>query len=255
MSSPLLEALRQAHRTGRVIEAVPPQWQPASLDEAYAIAAGLTASHGAVTGWKIGATAPPAQRFLGLREPFFGRILADGLQHTPARIEPGARTLALEPEIAFLIATDLAPRDEPYVLDEVRAAVGALVPAIEVCWPPYARPFEVGAYCLVAANGVNAGVVLGAAQALPDDDALLDVTVALSVDGVETARGRCAEALGPPLSALAWLANALRVRGGGLRRGEIVCAGALTRPAELPSGHTVRADFGPLGRVEAQLAG
>jgi len=65
--------------------------------------------------------------------------------------------------------------------------------------------------------------------------------------------GRGDAALGSPLLAVAWLVAHLKHAGEGLRAGEVVLTGGLTRAHSLPAGHTVQAQFGGgLGTVVLQ---
>ncbi len=248
------DALRVAHRDGRPIAAVPRTWCPATVDEAYRVASHLTQGRGRTAGWKIGATAPAGQGALGLDEPFYGRVFAESVYRSPALVPAVKRVFGFEPEPAFVIGRTLMPRVEPYTSADLRGAVAAFAPALEIVWPAFEQPMQVGGLCLIADNGVNAGAVLGDAKPVPAADELRDLHVRVMVDGVETATGRADRALGDPLAALVWLANTLRTHGLALEQGQFVCVGALTPPTSLRPGSRVEADFGRYGRVIATAA-
>lgn len=254
-ASPLLAALRAAHAAHVPLADVPPQWRPASEAEAYACAAQLVRDRGEVAGWKVGATAAAGRRMLGLAEPFYGRIFADTVHRSPATVASRGRTLALEPEVGFAMARTLAPRGRPWSLEEVLEATAAVVALIEINWPAYARPFELGGLCLIADNGVNAGLVVGEPQPLPPLRALAAVEATAQLDGTECARGHGDVVMDNPANALLWLANALNRHGLALEAGQLVAAGALTRPIDAAAGQQVRVQIGSLGTVSVTLQG
>ncbi len=84
---------------------------------------------------------------------------------------------------------------------------------------------------LIADDFFNAGVVLG--TAVPDWRGLDLATIegVMTVDGTEIGRGRGADILGHPLSALAWLADHRAALGLPLRAGEFVMLGSVVKTA------------------------
>ena len=77
--------------------------------------------------------------------------------------------------------------------------------------------------------------------------------VELSVNGRPAGAGRGANALGGPLTALAWLVSHLCARGRGIAAGEVVTTGLVTEFAYLEAGDRAVADYGVLGTVEVQF--
>ncbi len=71
-----------------------------------------------------------------------------------------------EVEFAFTMGTDLPPRDVPYRLDEVMAAVASLHPAIEIPDSRYRSFTEVGAPQLIADNACAHQFVLAPLRTL-----------------------------------------------------------------------------------------
>jgi 2-keto-4-pentenoate hydratase len=78
--------------------------------------------------------------------------------------------------------------------------------------------------------------------------------VALYVDGAIGTRGSGADVLGDPRDALTWLANAHRLTGTGLERGQVVTTGVCGQPTRYRRGQTITVDFGVLGRTEVHIA-
>ena len=240
-----------APAVGRVPMALPEP--PADLEAAYAIQDALAARIGAAPiGWKIGCTSAMAQRISRVDEPFFGRMFAQDAADGPARIAlERFHNPILEPEIAFRMARGLPAAGAPYDEAAVADAVGAVFPAVEMVDSRYERAWRINIRETVADNGVHAYFVRGKEAA---DWRVIDrprIPLAVSVDGVPTARGMGANALGDPMNALVWLANALARRGLALAAGDLATTGNVCDDPVVPEpGQTICADFGPLGSVE-----
>lgn len=63
-----------------------------------------------------------------------------------------------------------------------------------------------------------------------------------------------AEVLGNPLNSLAWLANTLGRMGRGLRAGDIVLTGSISKVLRPKAGESVRATFTRLGSAACRFA-
>lgn len=223
-----------------------------SFDDAYRVQLGLIARREAAgerqVGWKIGLTAKAIQDQLGVHEPVFGCLLAEGVKesghrfHHRALIRPG-----FENEVCLRLGRDLA--GPGLDLGAARRAVESGHPAIEII---ETRGDFTGELALaIADNAQQKAIVLGPATALADDLDLAAIAVRVEINGKEIATGRGEAVLGSPLNALAWLANALARFGRGLSAGELVMTGSFTRQFALRAGDRIRAEFDRLGRVEA----
>ena len=62
------------------------------------------------------------------------------------------------------------------------------------------------------------------------------------------------EVMGNPLNSLAWIANHLGTRGQGLRAGDVVMTGSVSKILQVKAGDTVRATFTRLGSVSVRFA-
>jgi 2-keto-4-pentenoate hydratase len=228
---------------------------PPTLDDAYAVQAeNLRLSGEAVGGFKIGSSSKASQEKLGTDEPWYGAVPASFITGSPATIATNAHTLAVEGEFAFRLGQDLAARAGGYTIDEVRAAVDQVAPAIEVV----GRRFEGGPedkmlQLLVADGGVNVALVLGAARPFTPDMDFRDHAVTMRVNGADRASGVGSMALGDPLNSLLWLVNLLSKQGRGLAKGVWVSTGTCTGIEPAAPGDRAAADFGDLGVVDVTL--
>lgn len=247
----LLEARRGRAR----LPAIPEDCRPETVEEAYAVQDRLVALMGdGIAGWFLGCTNVEIQRQLGLDGPYFGRLLASALHESPASLAWTAIPDAvLEVEFAFRLAHDLPARAEPYDRDEVAAAVASVHPAIEVVVSQLDDWTGQPIASLIADNGTDGALVIGAGVSDWRGHDLRSIEARLTIDGAGKRRGTGANALGDPLAALAWLANARRARGDGLEAGQVCNTGTLTSMYFAGPGDQARADFGPLGAVELTI--
>lgn len=250
------QLLHAARRDALLLEALPSELAPRSLDDAYAIQArvvNLAASP--VAGWFLGCTNPEVQRQLGLAGPYYGALLADAIHAAPATVRvPGRLPAVLEVEFAFRLAVNLPPRAAPYRDDEVAAAVASVHPAIEVVVAHFRDWVRQPVMSLIADNGTDGALVHGPATVDWRGVDLARLAVTLYVNGREVRRGSGARIEGGPLAALTWLANARAMAGAGLKTGHIHNTGTCTSMYFAKHGDHAVADFGPLGRAELTLA-
>lgn len=226
----LFRLLAAARRTGAVLADAP---TPLSLSQGYEIAARVVAELGTPVGWKIGATSAGAMAVLGVAEPIWGRVFADGLLASGARLTPpGTRPVAAEPEIVL------------YAGGDGRAVSARL--AIEIVRPSRNDALALGPGFIVADNAAHVGLVIGPELPVAALERPEQVSVTLLVNGKPHHSGTAADVLGDPRRALAWLAGAV---GGALKAGQPVASGAITRAVELAAGDTVMANFGTFGWV------
>jgi 2-keto-4-pentenoate hydratase len=239
----------------QALKRLPPGGAPLSLDDAYSIQEAFVRECGLpVVGYKIGCASKESQALVGAAGPFAARIFAPTRFDSPAEIS--ARdffTVGVEAEFAFTMRDALPPRRIPYERAEVARAVASVSPVIELCdtrlenWKA-ARIEEI-----IADNGFHGGLVVGAAVNEWESLDLATREVALSIGGVERARGASAGALGHPLDGLVWIANELSRRGYGLGAGDIIATGTWTGLHFVRGEAAVVADFGSLGRVEVRV--
>ncbi|MCH8097671.1 MAG: hydratase [Proteobacteria bacterium] len=228
----------------------------ASVEMAYGVQRRITSLAGlSRLGWKVGVTSRVAQRLLGVEVPATGPLFAEDCFDSPAEIAvfPG-QDASVESEFAFRFARDLPPRGAVYGRAEVLAAVGAVLPAIEVVGCRFEGGFGgLGAVRLIADMTANTAWVKGPECRDWRRMDLIGHRVGLRRDGETVAEGVGANALGDPLNVLEWTANHLSALGDGIKAGEVVSTGTCTGVTPVAPGETLIADFGTLGRVEVRI--
>jgi 2-keto-4-pentenoate hydratase len=213
------------------------------MDEAYGVQRALiemrVAAGERIIGWKLGYTSSAMREQMGVAEPNFGRltdamVLGPGDAVADELVQP-----RVEPEIAFRFGRALSAVEATVGRGDVLAAVDTAVACLEVVhstWLDYRFTIEQN-----TADGSSAAqVVLGSALRAED---LAAVEVELTVDGSPAGRGCGADASGHPADGVVWLLGRLAMRGHGVRAGDVVITGGLTRAAPLVPGGTVMARY------------
>jgi 2-keto-4-pentenoate hydratase len=243
-------------RDGTKLGELAPPLRPRDRAEGYAIQAMLESrSAEKLFGWKIAATSEAGQKHINVAGPMAGRILAETVIADGGTASMKSNEMKVgEPEFAFRMGRDLAPRSAPYGVDEVLAAVATLHPAIEIPDSRFADFVGAGEAQLIADNACAHLFVLGAPTAA-DWRArdLVEERPQITLRGQRYV-GHGKNVLGDPRAALAWLANELRALGVTLRAGEVVTTGTCHPPLPIQSGDDLVADFGVLGSVSVKFA-
>lgn len=250
------EILLKTWQAREVLDALPPEVRPATDADGFSIQRAITEISGDRRfGWKIAATSVAGQKHIGVSGPLPGTLLAGRARQAPATFSLDRNAMRVaEAEFAFRMGRTLAPRAEPYGVDEVLDAVATLHPAIEVPDSRYRDFVTAGGPQLIADNACACWFALG--EATPADWRALDLSkhpVRALIGGRVAGEGSGANVLGDPRVALTWLANALSRFGTPLSAGEVVTTGTCVVPVAVNPGETVVADFGPLGHVEVSF--
>ncbi|MGY4475179.1 2-keto-4-pentenoate hydratase [Bradyrhizobium sp. USDA 3364] len=230
--------------------------RPRNRAEGYAVQAALEkTSREQLFGWKIAATSEAGQKHINVAGPLAGRILAETLIPDGGTASMKGNEMRVgEPEYAFRMARDLAPRTTPYSVQEVLEAVGTLHPAIEIPDSRFADFVAAGEAQLIADNACAHLFVLG--DATTADWRAIDLVEerpTITLRG-ERYTGHGKNVLGDPRIALAWCANELRALGVTLRAGEVVTTGTCHPPLPIAAGDVFAADFGAIGKVSVKFA-
>jgi 2-keto-4-pentenoate hydratase len=256
MTSPAAQRLLDAARTRTPCPPVRDLIGADDIRAAYAVQMELTAARLAtkarIVGHKIGLTAPAVQQQLGVDRPDFG-ILFDDMDVSGADPIPvgGLLQPRIEAEVAFLLRDGLGG-DEEITPERVRAAVGAMAPALEIVDSRIAD-WDISIADTVADNASSGLFVLGAARVGLDALEPVDVDMEMSIDGTVVSKGSGAACLGDPIAALTWLARAARDLGDPLRKGQVVLSGALGPMVAVRPGMLVSATLSGLGTVTARF--
>lgn len=245
-----------AWERGDVIDDLPPHLKPQSREEGYAIqdCFGRPPTD-QLAGWKIAATSTAGQSHIGVDGPLAGRIFEDRI------VKPGAtmpiknnRMRVCEPEFAFRLGKDIAPRTTPYTVEEVLAVVSDLHLAFELPDSRFKEFADVGGPTLIADNACARDLVVGPEVAA--DWRALDLSAHVitgHVAGRIEREGSGANVLGDPRVALTWLVNELSSINHAVSAGQIVTTGTTMVPLEIVEGDDVMADFGALGQIQVHI--
>ena len=94
-----------------------------------------------------------------------------------------------------------------------------------------------------------AGIVLGGRPLVPDSFDISRVGAIVYKNGSIEDTGVSAAVMNHPVNAVVWLANTLAKTGEHLEAGELILAGAFTRPMPAALGDCFHIDFGVLGSI------
>ncbi len=234
------------------IEALTSTGGPFDAEAAYQVQDEVVADRvrngGSIVGAKLGLTSAAKQRQMKVDEPLYGWLTGDMAidvgQPLPcaAFIQPRC-----EPEIAFLLRTDLAGGH--VTAAQVLAATGAVYPAIDVLDSRFAG-YSFTLPDVIADNASAAGFVLGGQGTDPSGIDLRLTGVVLEKNGELAGTAAGAAVLGHPAASVAWLVRALAARGRGLSAGQVVLSGALTEAVPVSAGDVIVARFDRLGTIE-----
>ena len=202
----------------------------------------------ALAGAKLGLTSRAKQQDMGVSEPLYGQVTSGMIAPYGEALDIGMLIHPrLEPEIAFLLAKDLAG---PTNVTGVLAATEAVFGAVDVLDSRF-RDFRFKLPDVIADNASAGRFFLGPRACRPgelEDLRLLGCVLRGDGDVIHTAAG--AAVMGHPAASVAWLANQLADRGEHLPAGSLVFSGGLTAAVSIRPGHAVTAEFEDLGTIE-----
>ena len=250
------DLLMQSRLEKKRWEKLPEECRPQTPTEGYEVqdllVERLISNYGGQTvGYKIACTNKSAQELVGLDEPFYGRLLSASVYQNPAQVDADNFFMrVIEPEFGFQMNSDLPPENMPFDPEAVAAAVGAVLPAIEIVDSRYTDWTTMDGPSLIADNGCHGAWVQGEpwsdwkAYDLPE----LDVRLITNDEIVREGRGDMI--MGHPINALTWLANRLGRLGRGLKAGDLISTGTCAEIYHAEAGERIRAEFGPVGSIE-----
>lgn len=202
----------------------------------------------ALAGAKLGLTSRAKQQDMRVSEPLYGQVTSGMIAPYGEALDIGMLIHPrLEPEIAFLLAKDLAG---PTNVTCVLAATEAVFGAVDVLDSRF-RDFRFKLPDVIADNASAGRFFLGPRACRPgelEDLRLLGCVLRGDGDVIHTAAG--AAVMGHPAASVAWLANQLAAGGEHLPAGSLVFSGGLTAAVPIRPGHAVTAEFEDLGTIE-----
>ncbi|CAH1656520.1 MULTISPECIES: fumarylacetoacetate hydrolase family protein [unclassified Chelatococcus] len=230
---------------------------PESFEAAYAVQKAAMGVHPAnLRGWKVAMVRPdwraafPEERLIG---PVYHVIdVPDGGTATMPSITGGYT--AAEAEFIAVMAQDLPPREKPYEVAEVAAAISAIHVGAEIAGSPLVNLNDLGPGSIISDFGCNAGVVLGPEVVGWQSRPWESLTAKSTVNGAAVGEGTAAGVPGTPLAAVVFLANRLSRLKITLRAGDLVSTGMVTGIHKVAAGDRAVIDFSDCGQFTIDFA-
>lgn len=234
-----------AARTGQPIAGLPEGARPQTEADSYAIQDSVLRRLGErIGGWKVG--------FSPQGGIFCAPIYASKVHASPASLPASDfHVIGIECEIGFRVNQALAQRAQPYRSDEILAAV-ALHPTIEIVDSRYQDFRSLDRLQVLADNFSNGGLVYGAAASGWERLDLVHPPIRVTADAKDFAECTGLRA-GDPIGLLVELVNHVANNRGGVPAGTFVTTGTHTGMVFTEPGARIRAEYGPLGRVEVSF--
>jgi 2-keto-4-pentenoate hydratase len=234
---------------------------PQSLDEAYQAQGALEQlyqeAHGgrAIGGYKVALTSLAMQTLCNVDQPAGASIFSDVIYENGVTLRHADYiNLSVESEMAFRLKADLPDINRPHDRDSVTKAISGCMAAVEIIddrGADYSK-FGPGAplYCCVADLGWNRGCVLGSETKNWQDLDIANLKAVMEINGEIVGEGHGRDALGHPLTSLAWVANHQITRGRPLSAGDVVMTGSVVKTRLLKPGDVMRTVFETLGEAK-----
>ena len=253
----LAQQLQTARATKTQIRQLSKAHPEATLASAYAIQEAwlqleLNQGH-SVKGRKIGLTSKALQQTFKTAEPTHAPLMDDMFFSDGAEL-PTHRFISprIESELAFVLHKPLKGPD--ITLFDALDAIAYVTPAIEIIDSrmELIDPLTKGTRSAIdqAADLAGcAGIVIGGRPMRPDAFDISRVGAIVYRNGSIEDTGVSAAVMNHPVNAVVWLANKLAESGEHLQTGELILAGAFTRPMPASLGDSFHIDFGALGCI------
>ena len=197
-----------------------------------------------VIGLKMGLTSRAKMEQMGVHEQIYGhltrsmRLEDGGMLSMASHVHP-----RVEPEVAFLLGTDL---EGPVTPAEALLSVDGVCAALEIIDSRY-KDFKFTLIDVVADNASSSRFVLGSTVRFSHDVDLGNLGMVMEINGKVVQTGSSAAIFDHPAKSLAQLANMLAERGEHLPAGSIVLAGGATAAVALSAGDVVALRVDSLG--------
>ena len=200
-------------------------------------------------GFKAGLTSPAARARFGSEQAIAGVLTLDP-RSTGTSVKltefPG---LHLEVEVAMRIGKPIY--HELDTIDELKAHVDGLAPAIELPNLDYRNPDQLTVLDIIASNVAAAHFMVGEFASPKSQDANL-LRVKLTCGGLLLNEAQGRDAMGDQWTAALWLVNQLIEQGWKLERGQILLTGALGKMVKATRGEC-DADFHDWGTLNVRI--
>ncbi|WP_312233228.1 2-keto-4-pentenoate hydratase [Stutzerimonas nitrititolerans] len=153
-------------------------------------------------------------------------VQATAIHRSGWHVPPGYVTaLGIEGELVIRLGRNLTDTAD---LTEIRSAIDAWLPAIELCDTRLEGGINANPLLRLADQQLNRALILGNAVQLHDLPVWLKQTAILRVDGHEVVNASGSHPYIDPLSSLPWLARHAVAQGTPLRAGDLIATGSWT---------------------------
>ena len=240
----LAESLDRAWRTRTPIAPISETHPETDVAAAYAIQSlwsEIRVGRGdTIVGRKVGLTNPAIQQQLGVSEPDYGALWASSrYAAVGGRVEiPVSDFLQprIEGEVAFLIRDELTGGD--VTARDILAATEACALGVEIVDSRVAD-WRIKLVDTIADNASYGGFSVGPWDGAMVSQDLGELIMQVRVNGDVVAEGVGHAVLGNPANSAAWLVNKLHALGVGLKPGDVVISGAITKMLPVKTGDEI----------------
>ena len=197
-----------------------------------------------IGGWKCGIPTPNGV--------MLAPITASTISRTSPSPFPGSKA-TIEPEIAFVMGSDLPPRDTAYTDEEIHKAILEARFCLELINTRFASKGDASFLEILADCFNNWGLFVGPVVpgALTRPLAKLHAKITTPAKTIfDDVRSHPS---GHPLTSFTWLVHYLNGRGEGLKAGEIVTTGSYAGVVDAPTGQPLRVELEGIGVIETEL--
>lgn len=202
-----------------------------------------------IAGKKIGLTSEAMQKMLGVDKPDYGHIFDDMIYDSTISRDDFIWP-RVEFEIGFKLKEDIDGGD--ITVERVAQAIDYVMPVAEVI-DSRIRDWKIKFEDTVSDNGSSAGMILGEGRKKLHEIDLPEIKMEVFKNDEKLDEGYGSAVLGNPLEAVVWLAESLHEYGIGLKKGEVILAGALTKALDVEKGDQFKAVFENLGEVSVTV--
>lgn len=198
-----------------------------------------------IIGKKIAFTRAEQRKKSNFPDAAYGFLRNDKIYNNGVKFTLSNFTQKLEPELAFVLGTDISKNIELCQLSE---HIEAVMPAFEIV-ESRMSPKDFCYENFIASNASFGGAVLGDQIVMPKDRDFSSLHMQLFKNGALLAEAESSVIMGNPLNSVAWLINKTLENGDLLRKGDIILSGSFLPTIPLEAGVVYEAVFDTIGKV------
>jgi len=255
----LSNTLVSARKSACVLKTFPGD-VPTTLNAAYRVQdMSLAQWSDEITGWKVGMVIPELREQMGaerLMGPvfkkvthFIGRSHADS-EYVKLEVYAGGM-VAVEAELVFELGQEIKPGSVD-TMGPLKHLIKAVYAGVEIASSPVINLNSYGPTAIISDFGVNQGMVIGAP--IQSWDTMIDkiqTSVFINQKHVNTAPSN--SVFRGPMAAIAYLIDQAAARNITLKKGCLICSGAITGVHDTFAGATSTVTFEGIGNINMKL--